>query len=189
MRSKITKKRICTDKYVKSGEVEIARKGEVLTSSPLGSCVAVVAYDGKRKIGGVAHIMLPGESLKKNSRDRNKYAVDAIENLLIKLHKLGALNTDIEICLVGGANVLKKENETLTGDIINSVQKTIKAKRVKVRAESLGGVERRSAVLNTENGIVHYTIGEGPEKILWEFKKKKDKNLTASAKIVTTSQP
>ncbi len=155
--------------YVYSGEVKVGTKDELLISSPLGSCIAIVAYDAEKNIGGIAHVMLPGKSPDKNSPDKNKYTVNAIENLLIKLHESGTQYANIEVCLVGGANVLKEEHDTLTCDIIDSVHKTIKESKIKIRASSLGGLIRRNTRLNIETGIVYYTIGEGIEKVLWEF--------------------
>ena len=156
-------------KYVASGEIVTGTKNERITSTPLGSCVAVVAYDTKKKIGGIAHVMLSGKSIKKNGSDKNKYAIDAIDNLFSELYKSGAQNTNIEICLAGGANVLKKENDSISVSIINSVLQTIKKKKITICASSLGGFERRSATLLINIGIAYYTIGGSSEKILWEF--------------------
>jgi chemotaxis protein CheD len=166
----------CVINYVQAGEIKTGTKDEVLISSPLGSCIAVVAYDVKRKIGGIAHVMLPGKSPKKNGHDKNRHAIDAIEKLLIKLQGSGALETNIEVCLIGGANVLKKEDDTLTHDIIDSVQDTIKKNKMKLRASSLGGFERRSAILNIKAGMVYYTIGGSSEKVLWKFTGKKNEH-------------
>lgn len=165
---------ICVSNYVKSGEIKIGTGSDVLTSSPLGSCIAVIAYDAQRKIGGVAHIMLPGKSPEKNKHDKNKYAIDAIETLLSKLYESGVQDSDIEVCLVGGANVLKKENETLTHDIIDSVWKAIEERKIKIRANSLGGFERRGVTLDIKTGMVSYTIGESAKNVLWQFLKKEE---------------
>lgn len=51
-----------TTEYVLSGQIVTGSKDRILTSTPLGSCVAVVAYDAKNKMGGMAHIMLPEKS-------------------------------------------------------------------------------------------------------------------------------
>ena len=159
-------------KYVQSGKIATGSKDEVMISSPLGSCVAVVAYDAKSKIGGIAHIMLPGKSPKKNSHNKNRYTKDAIDTLLSELHELGTKNTNIEICLIGGANVLRTKNDIIAITVINSVLETLKKNKLTIRASSLGGFERRSVMLNLKTGIVYYTIGESIEKVLWKFQKK-----------------
>ncbi|NPD48298.1 MULTISPECIES: chemotaxis protein CheD, partial [unclassified Lentimicrobium] len=94
------------EKLVATGCLATGSGDGFIRSTPLGSCVAVVAYDISTKIGGMAHVMLPGKSPKDNKEDENKYAENAITNLLSELSKLGSSKQNIEICLVGGANVL-----------------------------------------------------------------------------------
>ena len=158
-----------TKTYIQSGEIGFGSKGEQLISSPLGSCVAVMAYDIKLKIGGMAHLMLPGKSLKNNNHDKNKYAFNAINCLLSQLYARGARDSNIEICLTGGANVLKNKNDTISSDVIESVLEIFDKKKLKIRAKSLGGFERRSARLDLNTGIVYFTIGESAEKVLWKY--------------------
>ncbi len=164
----------CANNYVKSGDIKIGTGSDVLISSPLGSCIAVIAYDAQRKIGGIAHIMLPGKSPVKSKNDKNKYAIDAIETLLSKLYESGVQDRDIEACLIGGANVLKKETETLTRDITDSVCEAIEEREIKIRANSLGGFERRGVTLDIKTGMVCYTIGESAENVLWQFLENED---------------
>lgn len=73
--------------------------------------------------------MLPGKSHRENRCDKNKYVSDGINNLLSKLYESGAQNSNIEICLIGGANVLRKENDFIAETLVNSVLKIILAKR------------------------------------------------------------
>jgi len=156
-------------KYVQSGEITIGSENELLVSTPLGSCVAVMAYDTKSKIGGMAHIMLPGKSYKGNAPHKNRYAADAIDDLLSKLHQVGVSTENIDICLAGGANVLRKENDTISTELAISVFKILKKKKLKVQATSLGGYERRIAVLYPETGVAYCSVGGGTEMVLWEF--------------------
>jgi chemotaxis protein CheD len=153
--------------YIHSGEINIGTDG-VLVSSPLGSCVAIILYDSTRRIGGMAHVMLPGKS-SKNHLNKNRYTVDAINSLLNKFYEFGTQNSDIQSCLIGGANVLKKKNDTIANEVIDSVKKTISEKKIVIRASSLRGFERRSVILNIKSGTVFYTIGGSKEKLLWDF--------------------
>jgi len=86
------------EKFITTGCFETGSKEGSLKSSPLGSCVAIVAYDNSTKVGGLAHAMLPGKSVKGND---NKYAENIIINLLNDLISLGAMKENIKICLVG----------------------------------------------------------------------------------------
>ncbi len=40
---------------------------------------------------------------------------------------------------------------------------------LKIKAVSLGGVDRRSAQLDLKTGIVYYTIGDSEKRTLWKF--------------------
>jgi chemotaxis protein CheD len=152
--------------FITTGCFATGSKEGLFTSSPLGSCVAIVAYDINRQIGGLAHAMLPGKSVKGND---NKYAENIITNLIDKLTDLGAMKTNIEICLVGGANVLKRKNDIIGNNLIISIFEILKTKKLPVKAKSLGGFERRSVSLDLCSGLVNYTIGESNNKTLYQF--------------------
>ena len=152
--------------FVTTGRIATGSKEGVLTSSPLGSCVAVVAYDKTTKIGGLAHIMLSGKSPKGND---NKYAENAIANLIDELKILGVSKKNIEICLVGGANVLRKENDNIANSLIVSIYEILEKNNLSVIASSLDGYERRTAKLNLSLGVVNFTIGDSLENKLYQF--------------------
>ena len=153
--------------YVLTGEVKVEKNKGILTSSPLGSCVAVVAYDKLLKVAGIAHVMLPGKS--NNDVVNNKYAVDAVESLLMKFTELGSDIENVNICLVGGANVLKKEKETIHIDVVNSVLEVVKEKNLNIAKKSLGGLKRRSVSINIEIGVSNFSIGDEDDNILCDF--------------------
>lgn len=154
---------------VYTGKLKIYDKDVILKTSPLGSCVAVVAYDKTIKVGGVAHIMLPGKSPKEDKQEENNYAENAIENLLDELNKSGSKKGNIEICLIGGANVLKKENDTIADNLISSIFEIIEQKNLNIKKTSLGGYERRTAKLTLHSGIVTFIVGDEEEEELFNF--------------------
>ncbi|MBC8490483.1 MAG: chemotaxis protein CheD [Bacteroidetes bacterium] len=164
-----------TEQLVATGQLATGSKNGMISTSPLGSCVAVIAYDIASKIGGIAHVMLPSKSSTEDKAEENKYAENAIENLLDELKKSGSNKANIEICLVGGANVLRKENDTIANNLILSVFEITEQKKLTVKETSLGGYERRSATLNLSSGLVSFTVGDSIEKKLWEFFAKKNK--------------
>ncbi len=169
--------------YVASGQVVCGQKGETLVSTPLGSCIALMAYDPYRQVGGMAHIMLPGQPPPKEQSGKNKYARQAIESLLSKIYTLGATENQTAICVVGGANVLRKPNDIIAIPLILNVLEIIKQRRLSLVAASLGGYERRTAGLQLSTGNVWYTVGESGMKTLWQF------TLTSKEKHSTVNQP
>ena len=165
---------------IKNQDIEIVATGELYTgneigvfkTSPLGSCVAVIAYDKQTKAGGIAHIMLAGKSPKNESKKENKYAENALRQLLTELEILGTKTSSLEFCLVGGANILRKENEIVAQKLIDYLIEKFREKKLNIKKSSLGGYERRTATLDLYTGIVYYTVGDGLGKVLWQFSDK-----------------
>ena len=158
-----------TEQVVATGYLATGSQNGVIRSTPLGSCVAVIAYDKTSKTGGIAHIMLPGKSPTKDKAEENKYAENAIENLLDALKSLGSKKANIEICLVGGANVLKKENDTIADNLIFSIFEILEQKKLRIKKTSLSGYERRTAKLTLDTGCVTFTLGDNFEAELYHF--------------------
>ena len=152
---------------VNTGEVKACMGESALRSIAIGSCVVVAAYNFKRKIGGMAHIMLPG-SAPQQSLEKTRYAFDSIEQLLNQMFEAGAGTDEIEVCLVGAGNVLQKEDDTICAANIESVTGILKEKNIPVIASVLGGTKRKSVFMDVENGCISYTEGDEKEKILWQ---------------------
>jgi chemotaxis protein CheD len=156
--------------FVQAGEIAVSNEDKLLVSSPLGSCIAVVIFDKETKTGGLAHTMLPGKAPDNyRPEDKNKYCYDAIENLLKVLDDFGISPGNQEICLAGGANVLKKPHDTIARAMVNSVLRFVVEKKLPLVAAVLGGTERRTISLDTKTGIVSYTCGDDAPKILWKY--------------------
>lgn len=135
------------DKFidVDTGKVIVSSKPVILRVMAIGSCVAVVPYDQYKKIGGLAHIMLPGRSPSGNSEDRTKYAEDAIDILLDTVKKVGVRAEDLEVNLVGGANIIGEGS--ISEEIAGSVSDYLKKLGIESKSKKTGGTERRSVSL------------------------------------------
>jgi len=152
---------------INTGEVKVGAEKVVLRSIAIGSCIVIAAYDSKKKIGAMAHVMLPGSAPEKTS-ERTKYAADAIDEMIEKMTRAGSNRDDVEVCLVGAGNVLKKKDDTICRDNIASTTQLLKEKHIPVRSMLLGGVERKGVFLDVESGSISYTEGDGAEKLLWK---------------------
>ena len=67
------------------GKFQVANQPSQLTCVGLGSCVAVVLHDSKKRIGAVAHIMLPFRHEAKNQENPEKFADSSIQLMLAEL--------------------------------------------------------------------------------------------------------
>jgi len=157
---------------VQIGEVSVGQGEVILQSKAIGSCIAIVAYDATKNIGALAHVMLPGRAPAKKATERIKYASDAIDVMVKKMTDLGSKSEDIKVVLVGGGNVLNRKDDTICQDNIESTLEFLGEKGLKVMAQAVGGINRRSVSVSVESGKIFYAEGDGKEKVLWEAKKR-----------------
>jgi len=149
---------------VDTGEVRVSSEPVTLRAVAIGSCVAVMIYDRHKKIGGLAHIMLPGRSLKGESESRTKYAEDALDVLFDAVKRLGVKTSDLEISVVGGANVLQEGD--IPDKVVESVLDYLKIVNVEWNKKRVGGTERRSVFLDTTSGRIFYSEGDNTARVL-----------------------
>ena len=153
---------------ISMGEVKVAGAGTILRSNAIGSCIVIAAYDSRKKVGAMAHIMLPGRAPKDADSERTRYAADAIDEMINRMTRTGANQCDLEVCLVGAGNVLKKQDDTICKDNIESTTELLGKKHIPVRAAVLGGTERKCISLDVETGSIFYKEGDSREKLLWK---------------------
>lgn len=150
---------------VETGKVKTARAPAKLRSLAIGSCVAVILYDHKHQVGGIAHVMLPSADTYLPSTDLLKYANFAIEELVKNLMDLGATKETIRAKLVGGAMVVR-DSLDIGKENIKTIEHKLKKMSIEVLARRLGGYERRSVTLDTSTGVVWVSEGEEKEKLI-----------------------
>jgi chemotaxis protein CheD len=153
---------------VLTGEVKVGSPGTVLIVSALGSCVAVVVQDRRRRTGGIAHVMLPGKAAPSKTEVRHRYAEDSVSELLERLCESGSEIGDLTVCVAGGANVLERQDDTICSRNIASVTGILEEKGLDIAASSLGGTLRRRVRLDIERGQVLLAVGDGGEQVLWQ---------------------
>jgi chemotaxis receptor (MCP) glutamine deamidase CheD len=152
---------------VNTGEVKVGRGKIILRSIAIGSCIVIAAYDFKKRTGAMAHVMLPGSAPEK-TLERTRYAADAIDEMINRMTQMGSNKDDIEVCLVGAGNVLKKKDDTICEDNIKSTTQLLEKKRIPVRTTVLGGTKRKGVFMDIETGCISYTEGDGEAKPLWK---------------------
>lgn len=152
--------------YVLTGEVKVVRGGELLNSSAVGSCVVVCMYEQTGPVAGMAHVLLPGYAPKRYCGCKTRYAAHAIEELVHAMAVQGANIADMSVAIVGGANVLKKPNDTIAKQNIESVVQLLAKRKLTVRAAAVGGTVRRTAILDSAKKHVFFTEGDSSMKIL-----------------------
>jgi len=144
----------------------------VLTTLGLGSCVGIVLYDGRNRIGGMAHIMLPSSRIVgDNHVNEAKFADTAIDKLLMIMFTMGAKKNFITAKLAGGAQMFISKNGS--NDVLKIGQKNVeqtlsilKEKDIPVLAQDTGGNFGRTIEFFSETGVlIVKTIGHGTRQI------------------------
>ncbi len=154
--------------YVNTGEVSSGGIETILNSGAIGSCVVITAFDSEKRMGAMAHILLPDRNPSRNQLNGCKYAANALDELLAQMIRRNVKTENLEICLVGGANVLKRENDNIGKKNLNSVKKLLRKEQIEIKAEATGGFERRTAIFDIEMGCIYCTLGDSKQKILWQ---------------------
>lgn len=149
------------------GEYKTAKAPALLVSFGLGSCVGVALYDGAKKIGGLAHIMLPDSSLT-GKRDFNpgKFADTAIDCLIAELRDKGANTKKLVAKIAGGAQMfqLKSENSVMMigKRNVEAVRRKLNQLNIDLIAEDVEGNYGRTIEFCCETGeLTVKTIGHG----------------------------
>lgn len=153
---------------VQTGQVKSATGKAILRTIALGSCVAIVIYDAGKKNAAMAHVMLPGKApAKVDPHERTKYAADAIDVLVEQMTRLGSEKRDFKVAVVGGANVLKRPDDTIARDNVESNLRILDHNNLNIVAKSVGGTQRRNISIDIADGIITYAQGDCRDKELW----------------------
>ncbi len=130
---------------------------DIILSSGLGSCVVLTLYDSKRKLGGLAHIMLPDSISLNGYHPPYKYADMAITRLIKELRSMRASPRNMVAKLVGGAKMFLSSDDfgpCIGEQNIISVKHILERKRIPVIAENTGGNYGRSVEFYLDSGKV-----------------------------------
>ena len=148
---------------VKIAEVAIAKDSDNLSASGIGSCLAIILYDPKLKLGALAHAMLPphGSASYATATDGTrdtKYVDVAIDEMLTKMLSRGAKREDLEAKLVGGANMFPAFKSDIGNENVLCAEEKLKREGIKMIGEAVGGSQGRSVEFSVSSGIVTVKI-------------------------------
>lgn len=135
----------------------------------LGSCVGICIYDRVKKIGGMAHILLPVNQ--KGNPNLDKYADTAIPMLVKTLLKEGAKKENLTAKIAGGASMFKFGSNLALGQIgdrnIEQTKLELQKLGIAILVEDVGGNLGRVIDFYLEDGRMKVKAG-GQEKIYYK---------------------
>ena len=154
---------------VPMGRGAVTRAPHIILSSGLGSCVVLTLYDTERKLGGLAHIMLPDSNNLNGYHPAYKCADTAIATLIKELRSMRATPQNMVAKLVGGAKMFLSSDDFSLGigeQNITSVKLILKRKRIPVIGENTGGNYGRSVEFYLDSGkVIVKAIGQEVKEI------------------------
>ena len=151
-------------------KVEIAEAPSILFTRGLGSCVAIMIYEAHKKIGGLAHAMLPTINDARFKTNPAKFVDSAIAFMVEHLERKGCRRTDLQAKLVGGSHMFKTIPENSTLDIgmknVKASQDTLTSYGIKIVGQDTRGNYGRTVFFDLNTGkITIKTIFVGEKEI------------------------
>jgi chemotaxis protein CheD len=141
---------------------QISYPPEILITYALGSCVGICIYDKYRRIGGMAHILLPEAFGDVGGTNTYKFANTAIEELIGTMEKRGCVRLHMNAKIAGGANMFAGTGKSIGDRNVETVKNELRRLRVNIVAEDTGANYGRTAEFNPEDGLLTIkTVGKG----------------------------
>ena len=139
------------------GELKVAKAPDKLIALGIGSCVAVTFFDPNRKVGAMAHVMLPGGENGNSIRSPTKYADLAVDAAIREMMKMGSKKEDIQVKIVGGAKMFPHIDNPSVGigrRNVEAIKKKLEEEDLQLVGEAVGGNVGRSVEFSTSTGSV-----------------------------------
>ncbi len=128
----------------------------------LGSCIAVCVYIPRRRIGALAHVVLPTAPATV-TEPTARYANQAITLLVRQLRQQGAAVRNARVVLCGGAAIFPPLRNTLDIGVRNldEVMTELKRHGLAPMISEVGGTMSRTITLQVATGIVNIRTVKG----------------------------
>jgi len=135
----------------------------------LGSCVGIVLYDPVSKIGGLAHVMHPNSERVQNNVNRAKFVDTAVELMLSRMAKKGALRSRIKAKIFGGAKMFQSIKACpgvmqIGEENVKAAREELARRNIPIEAESTGGNKGRTIHFDVTSGRVTVKDAQSKEE-------------------------
>jgi chemotaxis protein CheD len=137
----------------------LATEDDIIIATVLGSCISVALRDEDRRVGGLNHFMLPGESYSRTHFESQsaKYGMYAMELLINDLLKLGCRKNRLRAKVFGGASVLGSGAGRINKVPVSNIEFAfdfLKAEGIPVDKSDTGGHSPRKILFFVRDGKV-----------------------------------
>ncbi len=155
---------------VVQGEYKVSDNRNLYFSTVLGSCVSVCLYDDIAGLGGMNHILLPGEQSDQGRYAR--YGVHLMELLINGVLRSGGQKPNLKAKVFGGAQI-SKANVGIGAKNAAFVRAFLSAEGIPCASESLGGRQARKVQFVPTSGMARQMLIEAPKALETEERPKR----------------
>lgn len=154
---------------LQAGEMRVAEAPARLVIHGLGSCVAVFVYDKEARVGGMAHILLPGPPRETAPPDA-RYACTAVTAMVSESIRRGARKAALCAKITGGSRMFAfdagKARATVGDKNVDAALRALRDAGVEVVAQDVGGDHGRTVVADLGDGSLTITTVRGGSKVV-----------------------
>lgn len=158
-----------SDQHVRIAHVGVARGHGRLVAVGLGSCVAIVLYDRRARVGGMAHVLLPDPSAARDAANPARFASQAVPLLLDEMRAIGARGP-MEAKLAGGAalfgSLLGGSGGQMGERNAQAARAALVAAGIPIVASDVGGTRGRSVSFDVATGVLEVRDVRGGRRAL-----------------------
>ncbi len=131
-------------------------KTPVIITTILGPCAAVCLFDPVNKIGGMNHILLPGDCPAGVNTGDSRYGINAMELLINQMMKLGANRNKLTAKVFGGASIISSISSEFCMGMrnIEFVVDFLLVEKIPIINYNFGGVDSRRIYYHTDTSDV-----------------------------------
>ena len=143
-------------KYVVGvGDMKLGRKGDIIITHALGSCLGLVVYDPVSMVGGMLHAMLPLSKINVDKAKANPYMfVDTgVPALFREVYSIGGEKQRLMVKATGCGETLGKNEMFKIGERNHTILKKLLWKNnLLLDAEDVGGSSSRTLEFHLDTG-------------------------------------
>lgn len=155
-RSRRVDSAVSTVLVARMGEIVVAANGESIRTL-LGSCVGVALFDAERRVGGLAHVVLPASS--GGDGPPGKFVDTAIPELVRRIVESGGRASCLCAKLAGGARMFRVNTKLSIGDQnLRAAENMLASQKIPVVGRHCGGEQGRRMILASSTGDVRIEV-------------------------------
>jgi len=150
---------------IKIAELYVGDSSHVILTNGVGSCIIIVLHDRLKRIGGMAHAILPyaqgvpAPAFGKDEVGRRfvKFANTAVDMLVEEIEIAGGTKEHLVAKLVGGAHMfslLEGDKFGIGWENTESARKRLQFHGIVIETEVVGGTAGRNVRFDCGTGIV-----------------------------------